>query len=142
MESTNNGKTYSLVQVRPQNTLFTQAYDHYVWIYSMNYKRIYGKSRKQSKHHYVKIKLGRKCIYRTIETAGYTGVNNNSIGLSYNSLCDLGFSPNNIPNISVYVIPVHAICYWFHQSDNMAKYSVWFSITTFIIGLIIGYITK
>ena len=90
----------------------------------------------------MKIKLGRKCIYRTIETAGYTGVNNNSIGLSYNSLCDFGFSPNNIPNISVYVIPVHAICYWFHQSDNMAKYSVWFSITTFIIGLIIGYITK
>ncbi len=142
MQSTNNVNKYSLVQVRPQNTLFTQAYDHYVWIYAKNYSRICGSSRKRSKRHYVKIKLGRKCIYRTIETAGYTGVNKDSIGLSYNSLCDLGIDPNNIPNISVDVTSARAICYWFHQSDSMAKYSVWFSTAAFIIGLAIGYFTK
>lgn len=142
MQSTNNVNKYSLVQVRPQNTLFTQAYNHYVWIYAKNYSRICGSSRKRSKRHYVKIKLWRKCIYRTIETAGYTGINKDSIGLSFNSLCDLGIDPNNTSFILVDITPVRAIYYWFHQSDSMAKCSVWFSIATFIIGLIIGYITK
>lgn len=142
MQSTNNVNKYSLVQVKPQNTLFTQAYDHYVWIYAKNYSQICGSSRKLSKRHYVKIKLGRKCIYRALETAGDTGVSSSSIGLSYNSLCDLGIDPNNTSYISVYITPVRAICYWFHQSDSMAKYSVWFSIAAFIIGLVIGYFTK
>ena len=90
----------------PGNCL-TYEYDNFAWINSSNFREIFGLSRTFSgRHNHVKISFGGKSVYRTVETAGSNGVNKDTVGLSYNSLCDLGCDPSEMGNVEVTIEPV------------------------------------
>ena len=134
-----NKNFYSFIEVTPPGHMLTGDYDKHVWIYAKNFKEIYGDSRSETgKKNCLKISYGKKSIYRFIETTGYQGVNSKTIGLSYNSLCDLGIKPNTQEDIQLQVEPTSAFMLMFHHPDSSQRVSFLTSIITFILGLIIG----
>ena len=132
---------FNFIEVTPPGHSLTEAYDKYVWIYAKNFKEIYGGSRlKAGKKNCLKISYGKKSIYRFIETTGYKGVNTTTIGLSYNSLCDLGVDPYTKKDIKLKVKPVNSFILMFHHPDTSLRISFLTAILTFLVGLIIGFL--
>ena len=130
------------IQVNPPGHIITAPYDQYVWIHSSQFKSIFGKDRLRSgDHNCVKITNGKRSIYRYIETAGYTGITHSCIGLSYNSLCDLGIKLNKTSQnqINIKISPVNVLDFMLHHPDKSQKVPFLTSIITFLIGLILGY---
>ncbi|MBR4119695.1 MAG: hypothetical protein IKK64_06410 [Bacteroidales bacterium] len=134
-------KLFSCVKVPPPGHCFTDVYDNYVWIYAKNFQLIFGENRLRSgKRNCLKISYGNKSIYRFIETTGYTGVDAKTIGLSYNSICDLGINQKELPSVELKVKPISAFQLMFHHPDSSQKVSFLTAIITFLVGLIIGYV--
>lgn len=139
-----SGIPFKVVWVTPPGHVITYAYDHFVWIQSSNFKTIFGKPRKQSgKKNFVKISFDSgeiRSIYRIIETAGYKGISQGFIGLSYNSLCDLSIPPSKKISSSykVYVKPVSSFCFMLHHPDTIQRLPFLISVISFIVGLLLG----
>lgn len=112
-------KIYGVTRVDPEGHQFTDKYAHYAWIYAPDYEDIFGAKRKLTNGSYVKIEHGSKCIYRAIETAGK--VKRETIGLSYNSLCDLGIDPRDVENTKVTISPSCTYNFLRHHPDEAQK---------------------
>lgn len=141
-------KIYKVTKVDPEGHLFTDRYEHYAWIFPHSYKDIFGKKRKKTKGSYVKIEHGSKCIYRIIETTGTKKVNPGTVGLSYNSLCDLGIDPCNIDDTEVTISPVSTYSFLRHHPDEAQKlpyrialFSLYVGALSLALGLICLVIT-
>lgn len=135
-----NSLKYNVIKVTPPGHTLTYVYDYYVWIHPSSFKDIFGLKRIQSgKRCYVKITNGNHHIYRAIETAGYQGVTKATIGLSYNSICDLKLKPNSPNNVSVKVKPSYALFYLLHHPDSVPKTTFIVSLVTCVIGILIGH---
>ena len=111
-----SGIPFKVVWVTPPGHIITYPYDHFVWIQSSNFKTIFGRPRKQSgKKNFVKISFDSgeiRSIYRIIETAGYKGISQGFIGLSYNSLCDLSISPVSYTHLHLILPKFHFVPTW------------------------------
>ena len=134
-------KIYGVTRVDPEGHEFTDKYAHYAWIYAPDYEDIFGAKRKLTNGSYVKIEYGSKCIYRAIETAGE--VKHETIGLSYNSLCDLGIDPRNAESAKVTITPSCTYNFLRHHPDDAQKlpYRIaLFSLCVGILSLALGVI--
>lgn len=140
----NISQRFSLVRVNPTG-MFTDKYDSYAWIQACDYKTIFGDKRKMKmagKKKYVQISdlSGENKIYRIIETAGYKGITKSAVGLSYNSIADLGLNPNNLTDAKVEINPIHPFKFILNNPDQAQKCTVWLSLVTFILGVFLGAI--
>ena len=136
-------KIYGVTRVDPEGHQFTDKYAHYAWIYAPDYEDIFGAKRKLTNGSYVKIEHGSKCIYRAIETTGTDDVNSETIGLSYNSLCDLGIDPRNTDDTKVTISPSCTYNFLRHHPDEAQKlpYRIaLFSLCVGILSLALGVI--
>lgn len=139
-------KIYEVTRVDPEGHEFTDKYAHYAWIYARDYEDIFDAKRKLTNGSYVKIEHGSKCIYRAIETAGK--VKHETIGLSYNSLCDLGIDPRKINSAKVTITPSCTYNFLRHHPDDAQKlpyrialFSLFVSILSLALGVICLVIT-
>ncbi len=122
----------------PGNCL-TYEYDNFAWINSSNFREIFGLSRTFSgRHNHVKISFGGKSVYRTVETAGSNGVNKDTVGLSYNSLCDLGCDPSEMGNVEVTIEPVSWSTYLLNQPLSAWSVAQKAALAIFIIGTVVS----
>lgn len=130
--------TFNLIHVTPPGHVLTYEYDYFVWIYSHDFKEIFGETRKtaRGKKNYVKIINKNKVIYREIESTGYKGLGRSDIGLSYNSICDLGLDPKNTTDSKVKVCPISTFMYMLHHPNRAQSLPIWISVISLIIGLI------
>lgn len=130
--------TFNLILVTPPGHVLTYEYDYFVWIYSYDFKVIFGETRKmvRGKKNYVKIINKDRVIYREIESTGYKGLGKSDIGLSYNSICDLGLDPQNTTNYKVKVCPISTFMYMLHHPNRTQSLPIWISVISLIIGLI------
>ena len=136
-------KIYGVTRVDPEGHQFTDKYAHYAWIHPTNYEKIFGKKRKLTNGNYVKIEHGSKRVYRVIETTGTKGVSSRTVGLSYNSLCDLGIDPRKITSVKVTISPSCTYNFLRHHPDEAQKlpYRIaLFSLCVGILSLALGVI--
>ena len=135
------GKIFNVIKVTPPGHVLTYEFDYYVWIYAKDFKNIFGRQRNMSgRGHYVKLLSGSKTIYRAVETTGWTGVKASTVGLSYNSLCDLGIDIKRINNNRVIIKRVSTFRYlWFHP-DYTQRWTCRFACLSFLVGLLLGAI--
>lgn len=139
---------FNVIRVDPSGgNKFTENYDFYAWIQAGDYETIFGIKRRlkrRGKKKYIRIEesKSKNKIYRTIETAGQGGLKKSSVGLSYNSISDLGLKPNNLTDARVTIKPIHPFTFMLNNPDEVQKYTVWLSLATFALGLIIGQILQ
>ena len=132
-------RIFKATQVDPPGNCLTYEYDYFVWIHSSNFREIFGSPRTLSgRRNHVKISYGGKTIYRTIETAGCKGVNKDTVGLSYNSLCDLGCNPRELENVELKIEPASGIMSLLHNPDSAKRISFLTTLASFVLGLIVG----
>lgn len=130
-------KIYKAIKIDPEGHRFTDRYEHYAWISPHSYKDIFGKKRKETKGSYVKIEHGSKCIYRIIETTGTNGVSKeeSTIGLSYNSLCDLGIDPRDVENTKVTISPSCTYNFLRNHPDDAQKLPYRIALFSLCVGI-------
>lgn len=132
-------RIFKATHVGPPGNCLTYEYDYFVWIHSSNFREIFGSPRTLSgRRNHVKISYGGKTIYRTIETAGCKGVNKDTVGLSYNSLCDLGCNPRDLENVELKIEPVSGYTYLLNHPDSDRRIAQKTALAIFIIGTIVS----
>lgn len=134
-------KSYEVVLVKPKGCEPTGAYNSLIWMHSGQYKELFGMKRKDdtstANRTLVKITHGNQTIYRKIEMSGANHVGSDSVGLSYDSMSQLGIDPGH-PDGTVKVAPAAPLGYLWHHPDIESRYLFHITIGTFAAGLLIG----
>ena len=134
-------RIFKTIKIDPPGHSLTYEYDYFVWIQSSDFQKIFGKLRKlkrKGRRNHIKISYGKKSIYRTVETAGHKGVTSGTVGLSYNSLSDLGCDPKNPAAAELKIRPAWGWeCLLFHP-DSSLRIPFWATIISFVLGVVLS----
>ncbi len=134
-------RIFKAVQTDLPGNCLTSEYDYSVWINSSNFREIFGPARSLSgRHNHVKISYGGKTIYRTVETADGKNMDKDTVGLTYNSLCDLGCDPGELQNVEVTIEPVSWCTYLLNQPLSAWSVAQKAALGIFIIGIAVSII--
>jgi len=134
-------RIFKAVQADLPGNCLTSEYDYSVWINSSNFREIFGPSRPLSgRHNHVKISYGGKTIYRTVETTDGKSMDNDTVGLTYNSLCDLGCNPEEPENVEGTIEPVSWCTYLLNQPLSAWSVAQKAALAIFIIGTVVSIV--
>lgn len=130
---------FKVVRVRPAGHVLSYKYDSFVWINPQELRQLVGSKVKVSGNGcYLKISYQGKTLYRAAETAEYQGVEGGTIGLSSNSLSDLGLTNAPLEEAELEVRPAYALSYYLHHPDYIQRLSFRTTIVTLLLGTIFG----
>ena len=104
----------------------------YAFFYPGDYATITGRPMNQSSKvkRFICVSYNRKKEYK--QFLALNGIPKGSIGLKYESKCNLGVTENDVVNVS----SISKFCYTWHTSDSIAKLSLLLALCSLVFSLL------